>query len=323
MDKVHEQIGTLEQRFQRFRITGSPDVIIEGDIYHGYAVNVPQCGAEAAGVTGACCFPGGGCSVETEMQCITDGGTYQGDGTGCFPNPCPTVSGACCFEDGTCAIESESQCATDGGTYLGDSTTCTPNPCPQPPTGACCVGTDCTIETPDDCDGMGGTYQGDDTTCDPNPCELQPCDFDCGGFLNPDDGLYYNRKIYTNTPVYDCPPAGPCCISFGSGESCCDGWVGARWYFLDFCPTSRLTEQTYDSDCNLVETFEEVAVQVFFDGRCRGENGTAVPDCNGICPCLETDCTSQACPPEDPCVPGWLSCTSIDTVITYEDPCTP
>jgi hypothetical protein len=37
--------------------------------------------------TGACCIAGV-CSILTEAACILAGGTYQGDGTPCSPNPC-------------------------------------------------------------------------------------------------------------------------------------------------------------------------------------------------------------------------------------------
>lgn len=38
--------------------------------------------------TGACCFDDGSCVVESESDCIGAGGTYQGDGIMCDPNPC-------------------------------------------------------------------------------------------------------------------------------------------------------------------------------------------------------------------------------------------
>ena len=39
--------------------------------------------------TGACCFADGSCLIETAADCVTAGGTYQGDDTACDPNPCP------------------------------------------------------------------------------------------------------------------------------------------------------------------------------------------------------------------------------------------
>lgn len=38
---------------------------------------------------GACCFPGGSCTVLAQQSCEAQGGLYIGDGTDCEPNPCP------------------------------------------------------------------------------------------------------------------------------------------------------------------------------------------------------------------------------------------
>ncbi len=279
---IEERISKLEKIHENFRIVGGSNVTVEGSLKHGFAI------------------------------CSTCPGEDQG--TGGAINIPPAVYGACCFDDGSCSVTTQIACTSAMGTYQGDGTDCDPNPCPQP-TGACCHGTDCDIETEEDCTGSGGTYQGDDTTCDPNPCETTPpCDFDCGGFFNPDDGLYYNKRIYTNTPIDDCPPEGGCCISFTGGASCCDPWMGNQWYFRDVCPDVQfLTEEHYDSECNLVQSFEGVSIQKYINAVCRDENGTAVPDCSGFCPCEEPDHPAFG-GPCDP--PYWTSCT-------HEEPCIP
>ncbi|HET9233640.1 MAG TPA: DNRLRE domain-containing protein, partial [Candidatus Eisenbacteria bacterium] len=38
--------------------------------------------------TGACCLPTGNCAELTSAQCTSQGGSYQGDGTSCTPDPC-------------------------------------------------------------------------------------------------------------------------------------------------------------------------------------------------------------------------------------------
>lgn len=44
------------------------------------------------GVLGACCFIDGSCQLLSEDNCVTQNGTYQGDGTACEPvNPCTPV----------------------------------------------------------------------------------------------------------------------------------------------------------------------------------------------------------------------------------------
>jgi hypothetical protein len=81
--------------------------------------------------TGGCCLPNfGGCVVVTADECAAQGGTYQGDGSDCDPDPCP----------------------------------------PPPRVGACCIGTDCIVTTAEDCAAQGGNYQGDDTTCPNEAC---------------------------------------------------------------------------------------------------------------------------------------------------------
>jgi hypothetical protein len=113
------------------------------------------CVAESGGPQfGACCYvdPQGipTCAVVTAAECAAIGGTYQGDGTSCNPNPCvPEPFGACCFEGAagpTCLVVTPSECANLNGTYFGDGSTCDPSPCPDKPgqceavAGDCCHG---------------------------------------------------------------------------------------------------------------------------------------------------------------------------------------
>lgn len=119
---------------------------------------------------GACCFNDSTCMILAMADCSNQGGTYQGDGTTCTPNPCPSI-GACC-RNVSCLLLTSSDCDNVGGTYQGDGTICSPNPC-IPPTGACCFsGAICIELSPTDCTTQSGDYQGDGTTCTPNPCPL-------------------------------------------------------------------------------------------------------------------------------------------------------
>ncbi len=78
---------------------------------------------------GACCLAGAACEVHTEAECQLLGGTYQGDGTTCDPNPCGGgLTGACCVPDHSCVILTQQQCAVllrgdlncDGSVNFGD-----------------------------------------------------------------------------------------------------------------------------------------------------------------------------------------------------------
>lgn len=41
---------------------------------------------------GACCLPSGMCMLTTSTDCAAQGGAFQGEGTGCSPNPCSSQS---------------------------------------------------------------------------------------------------------------------------------------------------------------------------------------------------------------------------------------
>jgi hypothetical protein len=236
---------TLEGSGFDFEVTEPPTAqVLEGG---GIIIGYPH--------TGACCFSSGDCFIETESECGTDGGEYQGNDTDCVPNPC--VFGACCDALGTCYSRTSAGCTAIGGTYQGDGTDCDPNPC----TGACCVGGSCSIETVDDCSGMGGTYQGNGTTCDPNPCNTCACYFDAY------DGS--GRAFLTETETYTWTRAhesGPCNI---------DGSY-SRETSSTFDP---VTCDTTDSDecsggCHLVcSGFCERGCNVDTDCRCVTDEG--------------------------------------------------
>jgi spore coat protein A len=80
--------------------------------------------------TGACCFADGNCSVLSMIDCTTAGGTYQGDGISCTPNPCPQPDGACCFDDASCIDTDEATCLSMGGNFQGPGSTCATTDCP-------------------------------------------------------------------------------------------------------------------------------------------------------------------------------------------------
>ena len=106
---------------------------------------------------GACCLLGGVCSLLSQSDCGAQGGTFQGTGTTCTPNPCQQPTGACCYAGGSCSELTSANCASTGGSYSGDGTTCTPNTCPQP-TGACCFGNaSCSLLAQSECGVQGGS----------------------------------------------------------------------------------------------------------------------------------------------------------------------
>ncbi|MFQ5424101.1 MAG: hypothetical protein ACE5F9_08980, partial [Phycisphaerae bacterium] len=140
--------------------------------------------------TGACCVASGTCTVDTQANCNAAGGTYQGDGTVCTPNPCPQPTGACCVASGTCTVDTQANCNAAGGAYMGDNTACTPGLCPQP----------CNL--PGDLNG-NGLVQGDDIggyirakLGQPPAGGENPACADFGtGTLNGDTALFVQRLL--------------------------------------------------------------------------------------------------------------------------------
>ncbi|MCC6320933.1 MAG: multicopper oxidase family protein [Phycisphaerales bacterium] len=114
--------------------------------------------------TGACCELGV-CTVVTQASCTGGGGTYQGNGTACAPNPCPQPTGGCCFGNGTCTSgQTQEQCDNAGGNYRGNGTTCIPA-CPVLTGGCCLVNATCVVVSEANCDAQNGSYNGDNTAC--------------------------------------------------------------------------------------------------------------------------------------------------------------
>lgn len=85
---------------------------------------------------GACCLFDNSCTITSQRLCEHGGGTYQGDGTLCDPNPCGggPATGACCNQ-GVCTITDMISCFAGGGYYIGDGVPCSPDPCSRP---TCC-----------------------------------------------------------------------------------------------------------------------------------------------------------------------------------------
>lgn len=99
----------------------------EGPLAGVYAGDGTNCDDDVC-VAGACCAADGQCTEVFEVQCV--GGTFQGPGTSCTPNPCPQPQGACCFDDFCLADQVEADCTGAGGLWAGPFTTCFTDLCP-------------------------------------------------------------------------------------------------------------------------------------------------------------------------------------------------
>jgi len=124
---------------------------------------------------GACCQTDGTCDLTNMADCTAAGGSFNGIGTSCTPDPCspPDPTGACCATDGSCSVETAGDCAGAGGTYQGDDMPCD-------------AGT-CTAPCPADLDGSGDVGFGDILSIISawGPCGV-PCPEDLSGNGNVD-----------------------------------------------------------------------------------------------------------------------------------------
>lgn len=165
-------LDELEERMKRLRIessSNSPDLVIHGNAYQGYAVNVPDCegGATPAGM-GACCLGDGTCEYVTPGQCFLDGGTFVGGL--CEDAIC---TGACCNGDVCTPDTTRDECESGFGTWQGPGTDCDPNPCPS--LGACCHGGICSETSHVDCDFLSGIWFGTEVSC----ADIDDCGCEC------------------------------------------------------------------------------------------------------------------------------------------------
>jgi hypothetical protein len=88
-------------------------------------------GAVTPSVTGACCLPGGVCTLLSDQACRAQGGIYSGDNSTCAAAACG-AQGACCLLDGTCTLADLASCVvTSNGIFRGAGTTCAAGSCPS------------------------------------------------------------------------------------------------------------------------------------------------------------------------------------------------
>ena len=135
-----------------------------------------DCTTSAAMCFGACCFPQG-CMVFDAAGCAAMGGSFNGNGTTCQPDPCvaPPPTGSCCAPfTNACSVSTQSTCAIISGTWTNGGV-CQPDPCvptpPPPVTGRCCAADgSCSMTTQAACAGIAWL---ENFTC-ATPCPQPP-----------------------------------------------------------------------------------------------------------------------------------------------------
>ncbi len=129
-----------------------------------------------AGELGACCFSNGLCFVQSETDCVSGDGAYQGAGTDCNTIQCPPPMGACCDGlFGGCTLKIEADCLEGNlEEWQGPGTTCEFAGCGE--VGACCRPSDgaCFQRGQVWCDLVSWNFTGEGIACDPNMCPQPP-----------------------------------------------------------------------------------------------------------------------------------------------------
>ena len=130
---------------------------------------------------GACCVSSS-CSIETEVDCVSAGGAYEGDDTDCSDDPCWQDSDGDGVHDDYDAFPNDPDEWEDSdGDGVGDNEDSSPH-------GACCVSSGCHTLTETACAGMGGSWLGEGGSCD-NCSASCMGDTDGNGVVNIEDLL--------------------------------------------------------------------------------------------------------------------------------------
>ncbi|MCD6249459.1 MAG: hypothetical protein J7J98_03895 [candidate division Zixibacteria bacterium] len=192
--------------------------------------------------TGACCWPEGMCTVETEVDCVDPAGIngfYMGDASICagdnngngVDDLCEGVAnmGACCYGDPaapSCINTTQTICEDASGQYAGTwyaGQDCASFICPIT-IGACCYDDgSCTSGlTQTACETSGGDYGGNGTNCAGTDVDQNGVDDFC------DDIVTLGACCYGD-------PAAPICVN--TTATVCGQTYNGTWYTGEDCAT--------------------------------------------------------------------------------------
>ncbi|MCP3902685.1 MAG: DUF11 domain-containing protein [Planctomycetes bacterium] len=246
--------------------------------------------------TGACCNDDGTCNDgDTQVDCESASGIWQGQASECGSVTCPT--GACCLPDGSCsAADSAVQCASVSGVWQGLGVECTVVNCPQP--GACCNDDGTCSQDPliggAACVVAGGTYQGDDTDCLSVTCPDGACCLPDGSCVPADSaaecagmsGAWQGADV--ECAGVTCPQPGACCNFDGTCAQ--ETVIGGT-----DCVAASGIYQGDDTLCGVVVCAE--AACCFDDGSCLDQDtASACASAGGTWQGAGTMCVTFDCP---------------------------
>ncbi|HUU84097.1 MAG TPA: hypothetical protein VM243_11395 [Phycisphaerae bacterium] len=244
---------------------------------------------------GACCFSDGSCDLRVDLaSCTSAGGTFQGAGTTCEPNPCPIPPGGCCDPERVCTDEVQGEnCQGPGYTFFADRQ-CSTIDCPFP--GACCFfdTQECVQFTPSLCANAEGVYMGHGTTCGLVDC-TEPFGACCDVAAICTDGVLESQCVGTYDTFFElqtcgevsCPTArGACC---GANDSC------LQFQEQGFCTNVLGGIYAGDgTDCD-----DQVCVAgacCLIDGSCQEVVESECLGLGGTFQGVGSDCATAGCP---------------------------
>lgn len=184
---------------------------------------------------GTCCVLGS-CSVDTKLDCLNMGGTFNEAGSNGWhacdmaDDFCTVTTGACCLPTDECLVRTPAQCATSNGVFQGYGIGCSAFLCED---GACCYSNimdepDCIEVRPLECadtNGLNGRFQGNGTTC-PSDCFITgACCFPTGTCKQlaevecmTSNGTYNGDDTFC--ALTECPELAACCFTVLGQPQC-------------------------------------------------------------------------------------------------------
>lgn len=241
---------------------------------------------------GACCVPGGGCTLTTPDSCASLLGTYRGDGAACATAGCDPV-GRCCFVGSSeCAISSQSACSGPGATFTPNGT-CGTTPCPAGTTPAndLCANAP-TLSLPASVLGANDLANSEGSSIPPGFCGPAEA-LDLGlnrsvyyrfvapftGMLNVDPGLVNFPQpmlvLYRGSSCTGLVDVG-CTVGFQAGERRSFSVEGGATYYL--AVGFQLEADLGDRDGGLFQLSLSVSCAADFDA----DGSVSVPDLFGF-----------------------------------------
>lgn len=249
---------------------------------------------------GACCLSEGACAYKNETDCTAAGGTFQGIGTSCTPNPCPQPPGACCDPERVCTDDVQQEDCQDPGYAFFTGEECSGITCPWP--GACCFFDthDCDPLTESLCTATEGFYMGHGTDCDFVDC-TQPFGACCDVYGLCTNGVLESDCQGAQDTFFELQTCAEVTCPAARGACCGDGGGCLQYQEEDFCENTLGGIYAGDgTDCD--DNVCDPGACCMPDGSCQDVVQAECIELGGTFQGIGTDCATAGCPqPQGAC----------------------